>query len=339
MATPQLSPGVLVREVDLTVGRADNVLDNIGVIAGPFKIGPVDDPVDITTEQELIATFGKPLSTDSQFEYWMTASSFLSYGGVLKVCRSAGPTLANANAGTDEAAATMTGTSRIDNYDDYLNNHTDATNFLYAAKTPGTWANNLKVCFIDDQADQTVGIATTSLTNLGCRIGMGVTIGFNQDIVVPSTSGGTLSTITDGYLKGIVVGVATASSGTASTFDIKIVSRVDESTSGVSTETEITYAEGTNYASVTTGVSTDIRFVTTAGVNSTGLRPSGNSELPATAVDWYDAQTLGLTNSTVYWKEIAPKPATNKYSLDRKGKNDALHVVVVDDLGYYPEYQ
>ena len=133
MATPQLSPGVLVREVDLTVGRADNVLDNIGVIAGPFKIGPVDDPVDITTEQELIATFGKPLSTDSQFEYWMTASSFLSYGGVLKVCRSAGPTLANANAGTDEAAATMTGTARIDNYDDYINNHTDATNFLYSA--------------------------------------------------------------------------------------------------------------------------------------------------------------------------------------------------------------
>ena len=37
MATPQLSPGVLVREVDLTVGRADNVLDNIGAIAGPFE--------------------------------------------------------------------------------------------------------------------------------------------------------------------------------------------------------------------------------------------------------------------------------------------------------------
>ena len=62
MATPQLSPGVLVREVDLTVGRrSDNVLDNIGAIAGPFRIGPVDDPIDITTEQELIATFGKSL--------------------------------------------------------------------------------------------------------------------------------------------------------------------------------------------------------------------------------------------------------------------------------------
>jgi len=43
MATPQLSPGVITREVDLTVGRADNVLDNIGAIAGPFEIGPVDE--------------------------------------------------------------------------------------------------------------------------------------------------------------------------------------------------------------------------------------------------------------------------------------------------------
>jgi hypothetical protein len=37
MATPQLSPGVLTREVDLTVGKSrKNVLDNIGAIAGPF---------------------------------------------------------------------------------------------------------------------------------------------------------------------------------------------------------------------------------------------------------------------------------------------------------------
>ena len=49
MATPQLSPGVITREVDLTVGRADNVLDNIGAIAGPFEIGPVDEATNIQT--------------------------------------------------------------------------------------------------------------------------------------------------------------------------------------------------------------------------------------------------------------------------------------------------
>ena len=43
MAVQLLSPGVLTREVDLTVGRAENVLDNIGAIAGPFSQGPIDD--------------------------------------------------------------------------------------------------------------------------------------------------------------------------------------------------------------------------------------------------------------------------------------------------------
>ena len=99
MATPQLSPGVVVREVDLTVGRADNVLANIGAIAGPFKIGPVEEAIDITTEQYLINTFCKSLSTDRQYEYWLSASSLLSYGGVLKVARADGATLNNANAG------------------------------------------------------------------------------------------------------------------------------------------------------------------------------------------------------------------------------------------------
>ncbi len=98
MATPQLSPGVITREVDLTVGRTDNVLDNIGAIAGPFEIGPVDEATNIVTEQQLINTFGKPISTDAQYEYWMTASSFLSYGGVLKVVRTDGTNLNNANA-------------------------------------------------------------------------------------------------------------------------------------------------------------------------------------------------------------------------------------------------
>ena len=32
MATPQLSPGVLIREVDLTVNGAENVLDNLGAM-------------------------------------------------------------------------------------------------------------------------------------------------------------------------------------------------------------------------------------------------------------------------------------------------------------------
>ena len=313
MATPQLSPGVLVREVDLTVGRADNVLDNIGAIAGPFPIGPVDYPIDITTEQDLINVFGKPISTDAQYEYWMSASSYLSYGGVLKVVRTSGSTLNNANAGVGIASTTSL---KIDNYDDYTNNHSEATDFTYAAKNPGSWANSLKVCFIDDLADQTLGITTTSLAGLGATVGYGVTVALTSQVIAGSGS----TSVFSGYLKGIITGVTTDATNGNSTIDVKIVSRV--STAG--TETKIDYAEGT-----TTGAfaaSNAVKFINSSGAQA-------GSATVASVSDWYNNQTLGLTNTTIYWKSIAPKPTSNRYSLDRNGKGDGLHIAIVDDLG------
>jgi hypothetical protein len=313
MATPQLSPGVLVREVDLTVGRADNVLDNIGAIAGPFSIGPVDYPIDITTEQELINVFGKPISTDSQYEYWMSASSFLSYGGVLKVVRTGGTTLNNANAGVSIASTTSL---KIDNYDDYIANHSEGNNFTFASKNPGSWANNLKVCVIDDLADQIIGITTSDPGNLGAVVGYGVTASLSG-VVIPGV--GSTSTFT-GYLKGIITGVTTDATNQNSSISVKITSRVSSS----GTETQVNYAEGTTFASFAN--STQLNFVNNSGITT------GSSTIVSVS-DWYESQTLGLTNSTIYWRSIAPKPTTNKYSLERNGKNDAIHVVVVDDLG------
>ena len=314
MATPQLSPGVITREVDLTVGRADNVLANVGAIAGPFSIGPVGQAIDITTEQDLINTFGKPISTDTQYEYWMSASSFLSYGGVLKVVRADGATLNNANAG---AGAASTTSAKVKNFDDYNANwSSDSVSFTYAAKNPGTWGNNLKVCFIDDLADQVIGIATTNPLALGAQVGYGVTTALNG-----SLSGvGTVSTFT-GHLKAIITGVTTDATNGNSTISVKIVSRV----SGAGTETAINYVELNPLASFESGDS--LFFVNNSGINT------GSTGTATTVTDWYDQQTLGLTNSTVYWKQIASKPISNQYSVERNGKNDAMHIVVVDDTG------
>jgi hypothetical protein len=319
MATPQLSPGVLTREVDLTVGRADNVLDNIGAIAGPFAIGPVEQAIDITTEQELINTFGKPISTDAQYEYWMTASSFLSYGGVLKVARVDGTTLNNANAAVGYAATTN---AKIKNYDNYNNTWSgEGVQFVYAAKNPGSWANNLKVCFIDDFADQRIGINTTNLSNLGAQVGYGITSAITSTAIAGV---GTTTSFT-GYLKGIITGVSTDTTNGSSTIDVKIVSRV----SSAGTETAITYSEGNSVASFE---QTDtLYFVNNSGIN-TGLSASGGAAA-GQVLDWYDQQTLGLTNSVIYWKSIAPKPITNAYSIARNGKNDAMHIAIVDDNG------
>ena len=322
MATPQLSPGVLVREVDLTVGRADNVLDNIGVIPGPFPIGPVDFPIDITTEQSLISTFGKPLSTDSQYEYWMSASSYLSYGGILKVVRTAGATLNNANAGVGIAATTLL---RIDNYDDYINNHDEDTNYTYAAKNPGSWGNGLKVCFIDDAADQIIGITTTDPSALGATIGFGVTANLSA-VTIPGL--GSTSTFT-GYLKGIITGVTTDTTNGASSIDVKILSRVSSAGTTAGTETKINYAEGSSFASYLT--TSSLRFVNNSGITTGGSAIAAVT--PTSVTDWYESQTLGLTNATIFWRELAPKPTTSQYADQRQGHGDGLHVVVVDDTG------
>ncbi len=308
MATPQLSPGVLVREVDLTVGRADNVLDNIGAIAGPFAIGPVDEAIDITTEQQLINTFGKPLSTDAQYEYWMSASSFLSYGGVLKVVRTNGSNLRNANS---TRAGVSSSSLKIKNFDDYNANYSDDTvTWGFAAKNPGSWSNNLKVCLIDDKADQILSIASTSAIS----VGMGVTTPLTSQAIAGL---GTTSTFT-GYLKGIVTGIGVSS------VDVKIVSRV--TSAGI--ESATSYSQRDQAYSFRPGNA--ISFINSSNVvaTSTSLSSGENSVL-----DWYDQQTLGLSNSLVYWKSIAPKPISSNYSLSRQGKNDSLHVVIIDDLG------
>ena len=310
MATPQLSPGVLIREVDLTVGRADNVLDNIGAIAAPFAIGPIDYPIDVSTEQELIESFGKPISTDSQYEYWMSASSFLSYGGVLKVVRTDGTNLVNANAAIavdQETSSVGDASLKIKNIDDYNLNHADEiAGYAYAAKTPGEWANDLKVAFIDDRGDQILTVDDAS----GCVVGGAVTYTFGGEVLV---SGGSTSALSGGTLNGVITEVE----GTDIT--VKVVSRT---VSGVTTNVD--YAEGAESAS----------FPAIAAPGSgNGQIAIGTAASVTARKDWYDQQTIPLDNGIIYWSQIAPKPGTSNYANERSGRFDEMHVAVIDDYG------
>jgi hypothetical protein len=314
MATPQLSPGILIREVDLTVGRADNVLDNIGAIAGPFAIGPVDEPIDITTENQLINVFGKPISTDAQYEYWMSASSYLSYGGILKVVRTDGAELVNANAIRNESGISTAGepSLKIKNFDDYEANYSDdIANYIFAAKNPGSWANNLKVCIIDDKADQilNVGSAVTF-----AQVGYGVTTTL---VNVPSAGIGATS-LFNGYLKGIITGVGD------NTIDVKITSLVSDDGS----ESLIEYAQRSQLRSFRP--SSTVSIISDTGDEvATSLLGSGSDAV----LDWYDQQTLNLTNTSIFWRSIAPKPGTSQYAEERNAKSDEIHIVVIDDTG------
>ena len=313
MATPQLSPGVLIREVDLTVGRAENVLDNIGAIAAPMAIGPIDYPIEVATEQELINTFGKPISTDGHYEYWMTASSFLSYGGVLKVVRTDGSNLVTANAKISNAStkdsAVGDASLKIKNIDDYNLNHADeVADYAFAAKTPGSWANELKVAFIDSKADQILTVGSTS----SVAVGAAVTYYYDNEVLAGS---GTTEALRGQRLEGIVTEIGTG------TVSVKVLQRV----SAASTVYPVDYSEGDEVRS----------FPATAasGISTGNIAIGAGIATVSAKQDWYDQQVISLDNQIIYWSQIAPRPSTSVYVDERGGRFDEMHVVVIDDYG------
>ena len=53
MAANQLSPGVVIQERDLTTITTLSTA-NIGVLAAPFELGPVEEIVEIASERDLV---------------------------------------------------------------------------------------------------------------------------------------------------------------------------------------------------------------------------------------------------------------------------------------------
>jgi len=144
----QLSPGVLVKEIDLT-NIVPAVATSIGAIAAGFPQGPVEEIIPIGSEQELVNFFGKPNSDN--FETWFTAANFLQYGNALRVIR----------ADTAAVNATADGSGlKIKNDTDYENNYADGSGSVgeWAAKFPGTYGNSLgvSICSNATAYEQTV---------------------------------------------------------------------------------------------------------------------------------------------------------------------------------------
>jgi hypothetical protein len=301
MALNLASPGIIVREADLTVGRVNPTSNKVGAIAAPFEKGPVNVPTLVETEKDLIEAFGQPYSTDKHYEHWMSASSYLAYGGVLNVVRTDDSSLKNAFAG---AAANI----KVKSLEDYNNLQYDEnaiTDVTVVARNPGSWANGIKVALVDAKADQTLGGIATS----GVQVGYAVTQALTG--VVIGTGSTSLAT---GYLRGVVTGVG------ASTIDVKVLSHV--STGG--TVTSVDYQPSGTYAFGTSG---NVTVSTNAGVTTfTGT--------PASQLDWFDQQTISVSNSsTIYWNTIANRPETSAYAAARGARFDELHVVVIDALG------
>ena len=291
------SPGLVVREVDLTVGRIDPTADGIGAIVAPFAKGPVNLPVLVENEADLLNNFGEPYTADKHYEHWMVASSYLAYGGSLRVVRADNTNLKNAFVG---AASSV----KIKNIEDYYNlgyDESTISNVTVAAQNPGSWANEMKVALIDGRADQILtGISTSAIA-----VGMGVT----QSLTAVLPGAGSTSTIS-GALKGIITEIG---SGQVS---VKVLSfgasNVDYQPSGV-------------YAFSSSGSVA----ITTAGQSS-----SWGSAAYTAQADWFDSQSITLSNgSTIAWNTLADRPGTSSFAAARSSRFDEVHVVVIDDKG------
>jgi Phage tail sheath protein subtilisin-like domain/Phage tail sheath C-terminal domain len=297
------SPGIVVREVDLTIGRVDPVSGSVGALVAPFAKGPVDLPQLIENENDLYQTFGQPYSTDKHYEHWMVASSYLNYGGTMRVLRANDSQLTNAFVG---AAASV----KIKSNDHYVQlgyDENTITNVTFAAKNPGTWANGIKVAVIDAKADQIL----TGVTTTNVQVGYGFTVDVPAGTSLPGTGS---TSLLGGYFKGVITEVGTSKIST------KLVSIV----SAAGTETAIDYQQNGVYALPNTG---------TVAIHTNGQSTSFASRAYTGELDWFEQQSITLTVGSIEWDTIASRPSTSAFVAGRGGRFDEVHVAVIDDLG------
>ena len=142
----QVSPGVQVTEKDLT-NVVPAVATSIAGIVMAAERGPTDSITAIASEEELVSIFGEPQSSDNQFEDWMSAAAFLGYGNALRVVR---PASAAVNSCVSGTALLIKNNNHYKDGDGTTGPYNVTTTGpasvgQWAARTAGTWGNNLKV--------------------------------------------------------------------------------------------------------------------------------------------------------------------------------------------------
>jgi hypothetical protein len=152
----QLSPGVNFSEIDLST-VVPNVATATGAIAGVFQWGPAEKIVTITSEDQLVGVFGKPLREEDGIDFHC-AANFLQYSRDLRVVRVVGGDETNANTDGITTAQYLN--------EDILGAESSLPAAFYA-KYPGIMGNSLKVVLIDGngETDLTTGATAAVATN------------------------------------------------------------------------------------------------------------------------------------------------------------------------------
>jgi len=187
-----LSPGVTIVEKDFT-NIVPAVSSSTGAFAGKFQWGPIEYPVQLSSEVELVKQFGKP--NDSTFESFFTAANFLSYTSSLYVSRIDSDATLN--------AVSTNGTAvKIKNIDEYDTLTTSTYNCLWAAKYAGILGNSLEVSMADFSTYKNsalTGVTSSSVIDIGGLTVIGVGTFFLTQLhvgaILKTSAGVTIGTV------------------------------------------------------------------------------------------------------------------------------------------------
>lgn len=183
-----MSPGIEVKEKDFSL-IAPNVSSGVGGMVGRFTKGPIEVPVLVSSENDLVSIFGEPNNINAND--WHTVAEFLRYTNSCWVVRSA-------NTGILNATSTATGFA-VKNRDDYEG--LLAANFTtigeIAAKDSGTSGNGLGVIIVDS-ATWTAFLTwnTANLSKFPGQVSLA-----NNFQTIPGTSAYMASKVTDGIAR------------------------------------------------------------------------------------------------------------------------------------------
>ena len=181
----QVSPGVIIKERDISNAVVVGTSALRGAISSTFSKGPVGSIVNVSSERELIETFGTPVEANAAD--WIVASEFLRYGGTLAVVR--------ATTGVENATKSGTGVLIADQaaFD------SGVTSEKFAARDAGTDGNDLRVVIVDKVADVKMtkvghGLAVGATLSDGATTDHEVTVVIDNDTVGIKEGGGTAVT-------------------------------------------------------------------------------------------------------------------------------------------------
>ena len=331
MAANQSSPGVVIQERDLTTITSLSTA-NVGVLAAPFELGPVEEVVDVSTEKGLVELFGEP--NEYNYEYWFTASQYLAYGGTLKAIRISSTALKNGvNAGTAPL---------IKNLDEYESTFEDAANnWEFAARTAGSKGNSIGVFVTDAGADQIAALPAP---------GSGNEHEFVADEALSATSGASGKVFKYSIVLTVDTLVGSFTPGATTTINI---GGSNETVNVLAWDSTTKKLEIGLPSGGVTGILADTQAIT-QGTNSAAIASSGIERrlyigLDKDSVSFAASDSVQDTNSTAVvvtsvrgeyaereylpgfkWVNVAPRPGTSGYAAAAGGYRDELHILVVD---------